>query len=44
LLAHIRNVRNHGVSVVVAVNRFHTDTDAEVALVRSWGLGLGLAN
>ena len=33
LLAHIRNVRNHGVLVVVAVNRFHTDTDAEVALV-----------
>ena len=33
LLAHIRNVRNHGVSVIVAVNRFHTDTDAEVALV-----------
>ena len=34
LLAHIRNVRNHGVSVVVALNRFHTDTDAEVALVK----------
>jgi len=33
LLAHIRNVTNHGVRVVVAINRFHTDTDAEVALV-----------
>jgi len=33
LLAHIRNVTNHGVKVVVAVNRFHTDTDAEIALV-----------
>ena len=33
LLAHIRNVTNHGVKVVVAINRFHTDTDAEIALV-----------
>ena len=33
MLAHIRNVSNHGVRVVVAINRFHTDTDAEVALV-----------
>jgi len=33
LLAHIRNVTAHGVRVVVAVNRFYTDTDAEVALV-----------
>jgi len=33
LLAHIRNVRAHGVRVVVAINRFHTDTDAEIALV-----------
>ena len=33
LLAHIRNITNHGVRVVVAINRFHTDTDAEIALV-----------
>jgi len=33
LLAHIRNVTNHGVRVVVAINRFHTDTDAEIKLV-----------
>ena len=33
LLAHIRNVTNHGVRVVVAINRFHTDTDKEIALV-----------
>merc|ERR1711998_640146 len=26
LVAHIKNVRNHGVPVVVAINRFHTDT------------------
>ena len=24
---------NHGVRAVVAINRFHTDTDAEIALV-----------
>ena len=29
----VRNVRAHGVRVVVAINRFHTDTDAEIALV-----------
>ena len=33
LLAHIKNVSAHGVRVVVAINRFHTDTDAEVALI-----------
>jgi methylenetetrahydrofolate dehydrogenase (NADP+)/methenyltetrahydrofolate cyclohydrolase/formyltetrahydrofolate synthetase len=30
LAAHIRNVRAHGVVPVVAINRFATDTDAEV--------------
>ena len=30
LAAHIRNVRTHGVQPVVAINRFATDTDAEV--------------
>ncbi len=34
MLAHIQNVRAHGVKVVVAVNRFATDSDAEVELVR----------
>uniref|UniRef100_A0A7S0L0K8 formate--tetrahydrofolate ligase n=1 Tax=Coccolithus braarudii TaxID=221442 RepID=A0A7S0L0K8_9EUKA len=33
MLAHIRNITKHGVKVVVAINRFHTDTDAEVELV-----------
>ena len=33
LRAHINNVTKHGVAAVVAINRFHTDTDAEVALV-----------
>mmetsp|Transcript_53998 Transcript_53998/g.106587 ORF Transcript_53998/g.106587 Transcript_53998/m.106587 type:complete len:691 (+) Transcript_53998:76-2148(+) len=34
LLAHIRNVRKHGVQAVVAINRFATDTDAEVATIK----------
>jgi len=33
LAQHIRIARKFGVPVVVAVNRFHTDTEAEVALV-----------
>ena len=34
LLQHIENARKFGVSVVVAINRFKDDTDAEIALVR----------
>lgn len=34
LMVHVRNARRFGVPVVVAVNRFHTDTDAEVELIR----------
>ncbi|MBS1249068.1 MAG: Formate--tetrahydrofolate ligase [Chloroflexi bacterium] len=34
LLQHIENATKFGVPVVVAINRFTTDTDAEVALVR----------
>jgi formyltetrahydrofolate synthetase len=34
LRVHIKNARRFGVPVVVAVNRFHHDTDAEVDLVR----------
>ncbi len=30
---HIANVRQFGMELVVALNRFHTDTDAEIALV-----------
>ena len=39
--AHIRNARRFGVPVVVAVNRFHTDTDAEVELVRERAIAAG---
>ena len=41
LEAHIENILMHGVPVVVAVNRFPTDTDAEVALIRERALAAG---
>ncbi len=41
LAAHIRNARRFGVPVVVAVNKFHTDTAAEVALVRQMAATAG---
>jgi len=34
LIAHINNVRRHGVEVVVAINRFATDTPAEHAVIK----------
>ncbi len=34
LEAHIENLRKYGLPVVVAINRFDSDTDAELALVR----------
>jgi len=34
LLHHIKIAKKYGVPVVVAVNKFYTDTDAELALVR----------
>jgi formyltetrahydrofolate synthetase len=34
LAAHIENVQKFGIPAVVAINRFPTDTDAEVALVK----------
>ena len=39
----IENVRLHGVPVVVAINHFPTDTDAEVALIREVALAAGAA-
>jgi formate--tetrahydrofolate ligase len=32
---HIANVRQFGMDLVVAINRFHTDTDAELEIVRT---------
>ena len=42
LRRHVRNVKSFGVPVVVAVNRFSADTDAEVAAVRDGVKGLGV--
>jgi methylenetetrahydrofolate dehydrogenase (NADP+)/methenyltetrahydrofolate cyclohydrolase/formyltetrahydrofolate synthetase/formate--tetrahydrofolate ligase len=41
MLVHIRNAKRFGVPVVVAVNRFKDDTDAEVALVKEAALEAG---
>jgi len=41
MLRHIRNAKGFGVPVVVAVNSFSTDTDAEIELVRKFALEAG---
>jgi len=41
LAAHIRNARRFGVPAVVAINRFTTDTDAEIELIRKAALEAG---
>ncbi len=41
LLAHIENVKKFGVPVVVAINRFVDDTDAEIDLVRKLATAAG---
>ena len=44
LEAHIENMQKFGVPVVVAINRFGTDTDAEIAvLIRSNAQRTGVA-
>jgi methylenetetrahydrofolate dehydrogenase (NADP+)/methenyltetrahydrofolate cyclohydrolase/formyltetrahydrofolate synthetase len=41
LRKHISNARSFGVPVVVAINRFATDTEAEIAVVREEALAAG---
>lgn len=41
LARHIQNARKFGVAVVVAINRFSTDTEAELAMVREQALAAG---
>ena len=41
LQVHIENMKKYGVPVVVAINRFHTDTDAELNFSRSFCEELG---
>lgn len=43
LQKQIENVRLHGVPVVVAINHFPTDTDAEIARIRDEALASGAA-
>lgn len=42
LKTHIENIHKFGVPVVVAINRFYTDTDAEVAAVENFCKNMGV--
>jgi formate--tetrahydrofolate ligase len=42
LVRHIENVKAFGVPVVVGINRFSSDTDAEVALIKEIALANGV--
>lgn len=44
MMKQIENVTLHGVPVVVAINKFTSDTDAEVELVRKKALEAGVAD
>ena len=41
LAKHVANARSYGVPVVVAINKFETDTDAEVEVIREAALAAG---
>jgi methylenetetrahydrofolate dehydrogenase (NADP+)/methenyltetrahydrofolate cyclohydrolase/formyltetrahydrofolate synthetase len=41
LRKHISNAREYGIPVVVAINKFETDTEAEIAVVREEALAAG---
>lgn len=41
LAVHVRNARRFGMPVVVAINRFHTDTESEIELVRRKAIEAG---
>lgn len=42
LCAHVENMQKYGVPVVVAINRFHTDTDAELKVIDDTCKALGV--
>jgi len=42
LVRHIENAKKFGVQVVVAINKFKTDTDAEVEIIRKASLEAGV--
>lgn len=41
LKKHISNATQYGVPVVVAINRFHTDTEAEIQVIREEAIAAG---
>ncbi len=41
LIQHVENARKFGVPVVVAINKFVTDTEAEIALIREAAVAAG---
>ena len=43
LKAHVENMRGYGVPVVVAINRFHTDTEAELKVIDDCCRELGVS-
>ena len=43
LARHVENIRKFGVTPVVALNRFTSDTDAELEWVRNWAKRTGVA-
>lgn len=40
---HVENIRKFGITPVVALNLFHTDTDAERDFMREWAKDFGVA-
>jgi formate--tetrahydrofolate ligase len=42
LVRHVENLKKFGVPVVIALNRFSTDTEAEIAIARDIGMDLGV--
>lgn len=42
LKTHIENMHKFGVPVVVAINRFHTDSDAEIAYIKEFCEDMGV--
>ena len=41
--AHIENMQKYGLPVVVAINRFHTDTDAEIQMIEEYCDRMGVS-
>ena len=44
LRKHVSNARQYGIPVVVAINKFETDTDAEISIVKEEALAAGAAD